>query len=386
MKRKATVTILQRRLVQYRVSMFERLRAECANEGIELRVVYGEPSPTDAKRNDGGELAWGDEVRSRWYDVAGIEVLWQACPREARRCDLLVLTQESKILSNYPFLLARAVGRRFGAKRRVAYWGHGRNLQSTRPDGFRERWKQLLVSRVDWWFAYNNHTKTMLTEQGFPAHRITCLENAIDNEAFADDLAAVPPEMLRRLREEIDLAPGAPLGLYCGALYGDKRIDALVAVADAVHRADPSFRLVVVGDGPVRPELVALLEDKPWARCVGARYGIEKAAWFRLAAVQISPGAVGLHVLDSFVAGVPLFTSLAAAHGPEVDYLEHGRNGFLLDDDPAAHAEAIIELLADPKRYTAVVEAGLKDADHYTVANMISNFTNGIIECLDSDD
>jgi L-malate glycosyltransferase len=382
MRSQPRVTILQRRLVQYRVGLFERLRVECEAAGIELRVVYGQPSRQDATRNDSGHLAWGDEVRSRWITIGETELLWQPCPRRARQCDLIVLTQESRILSNYPFLIRRRLSRG-RHRRRVAYWGHGRNLQSTRPDGWRERWKQLFLSEVDWWFAYTGQTRDILTAGGFPASQITCLENAIDNEAFVADLAKVSDDMLQQLRQQVDLAPDAPLGLYCGALYSDKRVDLLVDVARLVHAANPSFRLVVIGDGPARPELEALMADKPWASCVGAKNGVDKAAWFRLATVLISPGAVGLHVLDSFASGVPLFTTTNARHGPEIDYLEHDRNGFIVNDDPERQAQAILDLLADPVRLAAVVEAGRQAASRLTVANMTANFVSGMVQCLD---
>jgi glycosyltransferase involved in cell wall biosynthesis len=381
MKAKARVSILQRRLVQYRVSLFERLRAECEAAGIELRVVYGAPSPSDAKRNDNGHLSWGDEVRSRWFSVRGTELLWQSCPREVRESDLIVLTQENKILSNYPFLANRSLP--FGSDRpKLAFWGHGRNLQSQHPDGLSERWKQLLLTKVDWWFAYTEGVKAMLVDQGYPASQITSLENAIDNEAFAADLAAVPDDLLARFRSQIDLAPGAPLGLFCGALYADKRIELLVEVADRIHEADPSFRLVVVGDGPYRPELDRLIADKPWASCVGATYGVDKAAWFRLATVQLNPGLVGLHILDSFTSGVPLFTTSNARHAPEIDYLDNGRNGFIVDDDPETMARAVLDLIEDPARLERVVAAGREAAGHYTLANMTTNFVTGIVECL----
>lgn len=376
------MTILQRRLVQYRVALFDQLREECEAVGIDLQVVYGDASPADAKRNDAGSLSWGNEVRSRWISIKGMELLWQRCPRHARNSDLIVLTQENKILSNYPFLLARALSR--GPNRRLlAYWGHGRNLQSTNPHGLSEKWKQLLLGQVDWWFAYNSHTSKILAEGGFDQSRITSLENAIDNEAFVADLDAVPDETLNELRARIDLAPGAPLGLYCGALYADKRVDLLVEVADRVHEADPSFRLVVIGDGPVRAELDTMVADRPWALTVGTQTGIDKAAWFRLACVQLSPGAVGLHVLDSFAAGVPMFTTDNARHGPEIDYLENGRNGFVISDDPDAQATAVLDLLAEPDRYAKVVAAGKSDAGRYTLANMTANFVAGMVDCLE---
>lgn len=377
------VTILQRRLVQYRVGLFERLREECDKVGIELRVVYGQPSPADATRNDSAHLSWADEVRSRWFTVRGTELLWQPCPRRARHADLVVLTQEIKILSNYPFQLRRMAGRNRPGRRRVAYWGHGRNLQSAAPDGLRERWKRLFTKQVDWWFAYTGETRDFLEGQGYPADRITVLDNAIDNEAFLADLAAASDATLDELRRSIDLAPGAPLGIYCGALYTDKRVDLLADVAHRIHDEEPSFRLVVIGDGPARAELEAQLADCPWAQLVGARTGIDKAAWFRLATVQISPGAVGLHVLDSFASGVPLFTTHNARHGPEIDYLDDGANGFVVADAPDVMAKAILDLLADGERRAAVVAAARRAADRYTLANMTANFVAGIQACLD---
>ncbi len=378
MRASPRVTIIQRRLVQYRVTLFERLRRALAERGIELRVVYGPPSPTDAVRNDSGTLAWGDEVHSRWFTVGGHELVWHPGGRAVADCDLLVLTQENKILSNYPALAQRSL-----RSRRLAYWGHGVNLQSTNPDGLSERFKKVLVNQVDWWFAYTDHTRDILTAGGFDPARITVLDNAIDNEAFEADLAAVDDDHLARLRAEIDLAPGAPLGLYCGSLYVDKRVDLLAEVGDRLVATDPSFRLVVIGDGPARADLEALAAERPWMRCVGVRRGREKAAWFRLATVQLSPGAVGLHVLDSFAAGVPLVTTRDAAHGPEIAYLDHGVNGFVVDDDPTALADEVRALLADPGRHAEVVAAGRTAAARYTLPNMVDRFVGGIVAALD---
>ena len=313
------VVILQRRLVQYRLTLFERLRNECAARGVDLRLVYGQASDADKARNDGGSLPWADEVEAKWFSLAGTDLLWQPFPAPLRQADLVVLTQELKILSNYPLLARRALGRG-----KLAYWGHGRNLQSTNPDSWRERWKALLSTKIDWWFAYTEDTVDMLVGNGYPASQITCLDNAIDDVAFRADLDAVDANTLAKLQGRIDLGPDAPLGIYCGALYKEKRVDLLIDAADRIHEAIADFRLVVIGDGPTRPELDRALAARPWAHCLGSLTGTEKAAWFRLATVQISPGAVGLHVLDSFIAGIPLITTKAALHGPEIGYVENG--------------------------------------------------------------
>ncbi|MDH4280689.1 MAG: glycosyltransferase family 4 protein [Acidimicrobiia bacterium] len=375
------VAILQRRLVQYRLALFDELRAECARRGIELHLVYGEASVTDSKRNDGGSLPWADEVKARWFNIRGADLLWQQYPSDLTDVDLVVMTQENKIVSNYRQLLRRAVGR--GGK--TAYWGHGRNLQSTNPDGPSERWKRLLVNRIDWWFAYTQGTVDYLTGSGFPPERITRLDNAIDDVTFRADLDSVEPAALSRLRTEIDLADGAPLALHCGSLYREKRLDDLIEIGDHIHRSIPGFRLVIVGDGPERPRLESLLASRPWARCVGTQTGLDKAAWFRLAVVQINPGLVGLHVLDSFVAGVPLVTTRDAPHGPEIEYLDDGVNGLFATPDPARFAAEVIDLVSDTERLRAMVDAGRKSAQHYTLANMVNNFADGICTCLGID-
>ena len=371
------VTVLQHRLLHYRVALFEQLRAECDRRGIELHLVHGQPSPRESHKKDTGTVAWANQVNNRWISVLGRDLLWQPFPRELRGSDLVVIMQENRILSNYVFLLKRVL-----AGTRVAYWGHGRHFQSDAPTGLRERWKSFWLPKVDWWFAYTNLTRKVLVERGFPEGRITCLYNAIDNDRFVAELAGVTDASLAALSGEIGLAPGAPLGLYCGSLYPDKRLDLLADAAERIHAAIPLFRLVVIGDGPSRPALEARLAGRDWAHCVGVKKGPEKAAFFKRATAYLNPGMVGLHVLDAFCAGLPMFTTANARHSPEIEYLEHGMNGFIVADDPAAYAEAVIAMIRDPVRCAAVAAAARAAARKYTLEKMVCNFVRGIEECL----
>ena len=377
MSARPRVTVLQHRLLHYRVGLFEALRTECDRRGIELRLVHGQPSSREMLKRDTGTVAWADQVHNRWVSVRGRDLLWQPFPPPLRDSDLVIVMQENRILSNYPILLKRVL-----AGTRVAYWGHGRNFQSDAPGGLRERWKRFWLTKVDWWFAYTELTRRILTDRGFPADRITCLNNAIDNERFVADVAGVSGASVAGLAGEIGLAPRAPLGIYCGSLYPDKRLDLLADAAERIHAVLPDFRLVVIGDGPSRPGLEARLARCEWARCVGVKKGVEKAAYFRRATVVLSPGAVGLHVLDAFCAGLPLFTTANARHGPEIAYLEHGVNGLVLADDATAYADAVIAVLRDPARYAAVAAAARASAREYTLDNMVRNFVRGIEECL----
>lgn len=375
---RARVVITQHRLLHYRQAFFDRLRVAAAQRGIDVRLVVGQPSATEALKQDTGHLPWADLMHNRTLRLHGVDLIWQPFPRELRDADLVVLIQENRVLSNYPWLLRWRV--RPGQK--VAYWGHGRNLQSDAPQGLRERWKRWFVNRVDWWFAYTDATRALLRADGFADERITVLNNAIDNDQFARDLAAVGAPQLAACLERIDARPGSPVGLYCGSLYPDKRLDLLVAAADLVQARLPAFRLVVVGDGPSRSMVTDAAGTRPWLHWVGVQRGVDKAAWFRAAQVYLSPGAVGLHVLDAFCAGVPMITTEGARHGPEVSYLVSGENGYIVAADAGAYADVVLRLLGDPAELARIRSAAAADAQRYTLDAMVRRFVEGIEGCL----
>ncbi len=371
------VAILQHRLLHYRTNLFDQLRKACFDRGIELHLVHGQASRRELAKKDEGSLPWAHKVCNRFLEVGGKDIVWQPFPADLRDVDLVVVMQESRILSNYPMLLSR-----MWPSRKVAYWGHGANFQSDAPTGIRERWKRMMLKRADWWFAYTGLTRDILLANGYPKEKITVLDNAIDNERFIADLASISEEEISRLRSELDLSADGKLGLFCGSLYPDKKLDFMIKAAEVIHSRIPGFRLVVIGDGPSAVELEEMIKGKKWAHWVGVRKGREKAAYFRLAEVILNPGLVGLHVLDAFCAGAPMFTTDNARHSPEIAYLEHGVNGFILSDNPEVYAEEVVSLLQDKSRFKVVREAALEAAKKYTLVHMVSNFVEGIESCL----
>ena len=371
------VIIFQSRLLHYRTKLFEQLRAACAERGIELHLVYGQASPRELFRKDEGTLQWANKVHNHFWEVGGRDIVWQPFPAKHKDAGLVVVMQENRLLSNYPLLLSRT-----WSSRKVAYWGHGKNFQSDAPIGLREKWKSLLLTRVDWWFAYTEKTVNILREAGYPEAKITCLDNAIDSEGFQRDLASISSEYLNQLREETGVHEQSRIGLFCGSLYPDKRLDYMVAAADQIHAELPDFQLLVIGDGPSANEINAAAVSRPWLKCVGVRKGREKAAYFRLADIIFNPGAVGLHVNDSFCAGIPLATTFEARHGPEFAYLDNGRNCIVAYGDSHNYARAIIGLLRDDNEYKRLCSGARDTASRYTLKNMVDRFTDGIEKCL----
>ncbi len=373
-----TVVIAQHRLLHYRVELFNTMKNILAQRNITLELVHGAASKTEAKRRDEGHLHWAKKVKNVFFNIKGVDLIWQPMPSAVAKSDLLILIQENRILSNYYQIVVRKL-----CGRKVAYWGHGKNLQSSKPTGLREVWKKMWLSWVDWWFAYTPSTVDYLIENSFSSKQITCLNNAIDTEKFKQSLATVSDSDINGAKLTLNIPTGSTVGIYCGSLYKEKRLELMIDAADKIHSQLENFYLVVIGDGPHKDVLEVASKSRSWLSLVGVKIGFEKAIYYRLSHLVLSPGAVGLHVLDSFCAGVPMVTTSDALHGPEFDYLKHGVNSLILDGSAHAYSTGIIQLLADERLYQNMVDHCRRDSNKYTLDGMAETFCNGIVEALE---
>lgn len=372
--------IVRRWVPHYRVQFYELLREELFRRRVRLSVVYSQPNTGDFVEGETVALPWGHDVPQHAWQIRGTEVCWQSALGEVRGADLVILEQASRNLLNYVLMAVHRIG---GAP--VAFWGHGRNFQTSRPDSVSERLKRLVSRRVHWWFAYNELSAKVVRDLGYAPERITAVQNAIDTHQLVRQRGELDEVTLSGVRADLRLGCG-PVGVYCGSLYGEKRIDTLLAAADLVRAALPSFELLVIGDGPQAELVKQAAVDRPWVHRLGAKFGADRVPYFALADVFLLPGLVGLAVLDSFALEVPLVTSAAALHSPEIDYLEHDVNGLLVDDrgDPRAYSQAVIALLNDPQRLKRL-QAGCKSArERYTVEAMAERFAEGVEAALDA--
>ncbi|MEW6591026.1 MAG: glycosyltransferase family 4 protein, partial [Pseudomonadota bacterium] len=300
----------------------------------------------------------------------------QPVGRYVAGADLVIVTQENKLLQNH---LLMALPRRF----KLAFWGHGANLQSGRPDGFKERFKRWTTNRVDWWFAYTQMSEGLVRAAGFPGDRITLLNNAVDTSELRRLRQSVTAEEVRALRTALGLSAG-PVGVFVGSLYADKRLDFLFEAASAIRVQVPDFHLLIVGEGPERAKVEAWCAVHPWARWVGAKFGRDKVAHLAVAQIMMNPGLVGLGILDSFVCGVPMLTTDCGIHSPEIAYLENGVNGLMTSNDPQSYEGACVRLLQDPAELNRLRAGCEASASEYTVENMAQRFADGIERCLNA--
>jgi colanic acid/amylovoran biosynthesis glycosyltransferase len=183
--------------------------------------------------------------------------------------------------------------------------------------------------------AVSDAIRRVALAQGFPAARTVTLHNGVDLSRFA----AGSPE------------PG--LILHVGRLVEKKGTALLIRAFAALAARHPQARLVIVGDGPLRPRLQAMAGER--VQFTGAQAPAELAQWLGRAWLLAAPSltaadgdAEGLPtvVLEAAAAGVP---AVVSHHSGLPEAVADGETGLVVPEgDASALAPALDALLSSP--------------------------------------
>lgn len=373
------VVIVQPWLRQYRQAFYELLRARLESLSIDLDLVYGMPQGVHGGRGDTTSLVWARYVDKKRLRFGPYELTWQPCLDVVRGADLVIVEQAARHLLNYVLLAGQAAG-----GPRVAFWGHGRNFQATtKTQRASEIVKRGISNQSHWFFAYNDLSADVLIGLGYPRERVTVVANSIDTRALTEARDKVSDEDRQSLRQAIGIQ-GQHVGIYCGAMYEEKRLPFLVAAAQEIRQRVPDFELLCVGGGVDQHVVEEATAEHDWIHYVGPQFGDDLARYFALAQVHLLPGLVGLAVLDSFVLEVPLVTTVDALHSPEISYLVDGVNGVIVPGDGSGgrYAGAVARVLTEEELRERLILGCRRSAQLYSAEAMADRFVIGILSAL----
>ncbi len=197
--------------------------------------------------------------------------------------------------------------------------------------------------------------------------RVAELANGVDTRAFAPGDRALA-------RAELGLPDGVPVALFVGALDQAHRFKNVEGLLAAFARLPlPDARLLVVGDGDLRPALATQaralgLADR--VRFLGARAPQALPTLYRAADVTVLPStgveSFGLVLLESLACATPVIASdlpgvrtLVATGDVQEDGRASGEDGLRVPPgDVAALRGALYALLSDPARAARMGRAG----------------------------
>jgi glycosyltransferase involved in cell wall biosynthesis len=324
-------------------------------------------------------LPWGRRIRNFVIPVGRRELYWQPYIHLISEVDLVIVEQASRLLTNYLLFALNRIG-----VKRMAFWGHGRNFQADSSSAFGETLKRYTSRRVHWWFAYNELSARIISGSGFPADRITVVENAIDTRGLKRAAQRVRDGDVEALRDRLGVR-GENVCIYMGGMYQEKRLDYLIEACHRIRARVPDFEMIFVGAGPEDHVVREATASNRWMHYGGPVRGEERAAFSKLCKYLLVPGVVGLVVLDAFALAVPLITTDGPGHGPEIDYLVDGVNGVIVGraPDPQEYAAVVSRLLVNEPFRRKLTLGCSKSADRYTLENMVDRFSLGVMSALE---
>ena len=259
------------------------------------------------------------------------------------------------------FRFARALWR---APMMVTFHGHDFCTVPRRegPDVYAQ-----LFRTVDAVTAHSEHASRRLEGLGCPQAKMHRLHVGLSPEEFPFAARSIQPG------EPVRILTVARLVEIKGLEYSIR------AIASVVSRREP-VRYDIVGDGPERAKLTALIRDLQLERVVhlhGAqpagivRELMAQAHLFVLPSVNLHGDEEGTPVtlMEAQACGIPV---IATRTGGIPEVVRDGESGFLVADrDPEALAERLIYLLAHPECWPGLGQRGRSHVEqHYDIRKL----------------
>jgi GalNAc-alpha-(1->4)-GalNAc-alpha-(1->3)-diNAcBac-PP-undecaprenol alpha-1,4-N-acetyl-D-galactosaminyltransferase len=197
------------------------------------------------------------------------------------------------------------------------------------------------------------------------------------------------PVSIDKSRAPVQNLPSLPIGLNfvvgMGRLTHEKGFDLLLAAFAEVADAEPSWHLLVLGDG----ELRGSLEEEAIRLDIGSRVTflgalrdpfqvLEQAKLFVLSSRVEGFGNV---LIEAMACGLPVL-SFACEYGP-AEIIDDGSTGLLVEpENTDALAAAMKRLMEDPQLRSDLAMAGKRSASRFELEMIVSAWEAGVFRRL----
>jgi glycosyltransferase involved in cell wall biosynthesis len=183
------------------------------------------------------------------------------------------------------------------------------------------------------------------------------------------------------LRESIG-AGRLPILLFVGRLVKEKDLDDLVDTNNYLQQRGYIYKLVLVGEGPMKSELMQRL---PKAHFTGLQRGESLARWYASADVFVFPSTTetfGNVIQEAFASGIP---AVGVRKGGVVDLIEESTNGFLAEPNhPKDFAAKVAPLIEHADLRHAMGEKARLMVEHNTWAAINERLLHSYDEVISS--
>ena len=213
--------------------------------------------------------------------------------------------------------------------------------------------KRAFIRTCDGHIVPGRASAAYLRSYGVDENLILFAPNSLDIESFPA-CAATAAEFFDRERECFRQTLGLPAFnlLFAGRLAPGKGAGVAIEVAKRLQRDGVEVGLIILGDGPLREQLEAMVQADGVRNAVflGFKQPGEMTVYYRMADLLIHPAESepwGLVVNEAMTCGVPVLCSPNV--GAAADMVHDGETGYTCHT-PEQYVRRIRELLEHPGR------------------------------------
>ena len=233
--------------------------------------------------------------------------------------------------------------------------------------------ERLLARRTDALVTVSEQVRDDLVRLGVaPAEKFEVIRLGLDLEGRVTAAA----EARDAERIALGLRPNDVAVVWLGRMTEIKRVDVLLRAFALLHERVPDARLLLTGDGPLRPDLERLSRSLGLAdvvRFLGLRRDVAGvlAAGDVVALTSANEGTP-VSLIEALAAGLPVVSTDV---GGVRDVVGDGESGLLVPaGDPAAVASALERLGRDPALRARLGSTGRADVvERYAVSRLLDD-------------
>jgi glycosyltransferase involved in cell wall biosynthesis len=203
----------------------------------------------------------------------------------------------------------------------------------------------ILFRQADLITVTGQRMRAQMRARGYSQDQIRILPHAVNDNPNAN----VPPD-----KRPYDC-------IFAGYLKALKRVDLIVQAIKRVKGQYPNIKLCILGDGPQKPALIALVRHCRLEENVHfAGHQVDTAKWFsasKMVIIASEREGFPFALVEGMMGGA---VPVATAVGTIPDFVQNGKTGVLIPPgDESAIADAILRLVKDKVYYDQLRRAVL---------------------------
>ncbi len=197
-------------------------------------------------------------------------------------------------------------------------------------------------NRANCTFVPTRQLRARLEDEGY--HDLLVVARGVDTTLYS------PTRRSTQLRVRWGVQDDALVVMYVGRIAPEKNLPLVLAAFERIKSRLPSSRLVMVGDGPLRPNLLRRYSEHIFA---GVRRGEDLAAHYASGDLFLFPSVTetfGNVTVEAMASGLAV---VAYDYAAGREHIEHGHSGLLA---PFDDAPSFIQMSADLATNRTLIE------------------------------